>query len=383
MSNCFRTSDNKYNDAPPRMADGRHFTDYRPSCDLNNDVRRDNQIVDSFESRLFLQRNANQLMNINRNKACDKNCSSVCADDVNDDVQNEGFTSTMLPELNKQICNDTYCKVIQNNPNGLGLGRHYFNVEQEEEYEKNMSSVGDNSCGVSNSFLNNYYSNIDNKEGFMDNGNEYSLEYGITNANIIIKQLTQELIKLNNDYKSNEKRLEQIKNDLNSLPERKQKMNEDLIEKRKEINKTTIQLNNARSRLIELNEELNKNRKLLVKAAQEEQAEEVEREQNNILNSIKNSVENRTNNNPESINEPHTPNEPQTPSSNRQPSNERSTLSNQGATLSNNQQTSNEPQPLSNKRSQSPKVNNLFDSFKRLSDEEQERLRNMLMEKPL
>lgn len=224
MSNCFRTSDNKYKDAPPRMADGRHFTDYRPSCDLNNDVRRDNQIVDSFESRLFLQRNANQLMNINRNKACDKNCSSVCAGDVVDDVQNEGFTSTMLPELNKQICNDTYCEVVQNNLNGLGTGRHYFNVEQEEEYEKNMSSVGDNYCGGSNSFLNNYYSNINNKEGFMDNGNENNnIEREIKHTMNTIKELNNKLERLNtadtiieNNYTTKKNKIKIKKDEINS-----------------------------------------------------------------------------------------------------------------------------------------------------------------------
>ena len=45
MSNCYRASDNKYNDSPVRMADGRHFTDYRPSCDLNNVIKRDNNII--------------------------------------------------------------------------------------------------------------------------------------------------------------------------------------------------------------------------------------------------------------------------------------------------------------------------------------------------
>ena len=29
-------SNNKYFDCPPRMHDGRNFTDYRPSCDVNN-----------------------------------------------------------------------------------------------------------------------------------------------------------------------------------------------------------------------------------------------------------------------------------------------------------------------------------------------------------
>ena len=169
MSNCFRASDNKYKDAPPRMSDGRHFTDYRPSCDLNSDVRRDNSITDSFEARLFLQRNAEQLMDINRNKACEKNCNGVCGQDVVDDVQNENFTSTMLPELNKQRCNDTYCEVYENNPNGLGLGRQYFTVEQEEQVAETLKKAGENNCGPSNSdWLVNNYATFEGFEGVIN-----------------------------------------------------------------------------------------------------------------------------------------------------------------------------------------------------------------------
>ena len=55
-----------------RMADGRHFTDYRPSCELNNDISRDNNLNNSLDIRLFLQRNAEKLMDVNRNMACEK-----------------------------------------------------------------------------------------------------------------------------------------------------------------------------------------------------------------------------------------------------------------------------------------------------------------------
>ena len=47
--NCYRTSNNKFFNAPPRMADGRHFTDYRPSCDANSSVRNNQQITSKKE----------------------------------------------------------------------------------------------------------------------------------------------------------------------------------------------------------------------------------------------------------------------------------------------------------------------------------------------
>ena len=58
MSNCYKTSNNKYANAPPRMDDGRHFTDYRPNCFLNNRLQVDNNVPNSYEMRLFLTRNA-------------------------------------------------------------------------------------------------------------------------------------------------------------------------------------------------------------------------------------------------------------------------------------------------------------------------------------
>ena len=40
MSNiCKKTSNNKYFNCPPRMDDGRHFTDYRPNDRVNNLIR--------------------------------------------------------------------------------------------------------------------------------------------------------------------------------------------------------------------------------------------------------------------------------------------------------------------------------------------------------
>ena len=59
---CYKTSNNKHFGCPPRMADGRHFTDYRPSCHINNIIRSGNNVMNSFEYRLFLTRNAEELM---------------------------------------------------------------------------------------------------------------------------------------------------------------------------------------------------------------------------------------------------------------------------------------------------------------------------------
>ena len=60
------------------MDDGRHFTDYRPNCHLNNLVRTNNNANNSFQYRMFLTHNANNLMDMNRTHACQKNCCGPC-----------------------------------------------------------------------------------------------------------------------------------------------------------------------------------------------------------------------------------------------------------------------------------------------------------------
>ena len=40
---CYKTGDNKHLQCPPRMDDGRHFTDYRPNCELNANIKLDNK----------------------------------------------------------------------------------------------------------------------------------------------------------------------------------------------------------------------------------------------------------------------------------------------------------------------------------------------------
>lgn len=127
MSTCYKTSDNKYKECAPRMSDGRHFTDYRPNCDVDILVQRDNDITNSFSYRKFLQSKANTLMDLNRDHACKKNCCGPCEDDK---PVKEGFINygTMLPEKDMQICNSNNCVVVPNDPNGLGLGRQYHSV---------------------------------------------------------------------------------------------------------------------------------------------------------------------------------------------------------------------------------------------------------------
>ena len=43
------------------MDDGRHFTDYRPRCDVNNLIINNNKIMNSYDYKNFLINNAKKL----------------------------------------------------------------------------------------------------------------------------------------------------------------------------------------------------------------------------------------------------------------------------------------------------------------------------------
>ena len=63
---------------PPLMNDGRHATDYRPSCYVHDTIIKQNGIQNSHQLRHFLQTNACQLAQINRDYFCQKASCPSC-----------------------------------------------------------------------------------------------------------------------------------------------------------------------------------------------------------------------------------------------------------------------------------------------------------------
>jgi hypothetical protein len=78
MGICYKASNNKYPDCPALMEDGRAFTDYRPSCYINDLIRVMNGIHSSYSYRQFLQQNALELMDTIRLYNIKKNGCSPC-----------------------------------------------------------------------------------------------------------------------------------------------------------------------------------------------------------------------------------------------------------------------------------------------------------------
>ena len=56
---------NTTNVCPPLMSDGRHVTDYRPSCYVHLMISEQNGLSNSHQQRMFMQRNAEQLHALN------------------------------------------------------------------------------------------------------------------------------------------------------------------------------------------------------------------------------------------------------------------------------------------------------------------------------
>jgi hypothetical protein len=105
------------------MSDGRAFTDYRPRCAVNAElmgmVSNAKMTQSSYESRMFLQQNAEKVMNMNRNNALkDLAPCAPCPRPFTED-------GTMLPARYVVRCDGVSCTRTEVNPNGLGDARNY------------------------------------------------------------------------------------------------------------------------------------------------------------------------------------------------------------------------------------------------------------------
>jgi hypothetical protein len=142
LSDCIKTSNNKYSDCPPLMSDGRHFTDYRPSNEVELLISSQNNLQNSYQLRQYLTNNGKQIMQKNREIAVKYNgCSNCATSGV------EGFDNgTMLPEKYIQTCDANSCSIKLNDPNGVGLGRSYYAVNDNNLMPTQGIPYSSNNC---------------------------------------------------------------------------------------------------------------------------------------------------------------------------------------------------------------------------------------------
>ena len=101
---------------PPRMSDGRAFTDYRQTCALTAEVDSNGVTpMSSNQMRAFFINNATKIMQGNREAA---QRVMGCSDCYSLDC-----SGTMLPELSMQISGKRTVTFPVNDPMGLGVGR--------------------------------------------------------------------------------------------------------------------------------------------------------------------------------------------------------------------------------------------------------------------
>jgi len=109
---------------PIKMADGRAFTDYRPRCMVNSelfaDVANNSMVRSSYESRIFLQENAEKLMERNRTTMLGNlTPCAPCARPFADQ-------GTMYPQQYIVRCDGISCEKVEVNPNGLGTSTRIY-----------------------------------------------------------------------------------------------------------------------------------------------------------------------------------------------------------------------------------------------------------------
>lgn len=93
---CEAGCDNKYYSCPPRMSDGRHFTDYRPRCAVNYESQP--RPMSAYDYRMYLTEHADEIRNKNRHLAHKKNSCEPCN-------ANKVFTAeNVVARCNKRTC---------------------------------------------------------------------------------------------------------------------------------------------------------------------------------------------------------------------------------------------------------------------------------------
>jgi hypothetical protein len=64
------TLNNKFNDFPPIMNDGRNYTVYQPGAEINSSIREQSNITSNWQYRKYLQKNATNIIEKDQLNAC-------------------------------------------------------------------------------------------------------------------------------------------------------------------------------------------------------------------------------------------------------------------------------------------------------------------------
>jgi len=124
-NSCNKTSNNKYFDCPALMSDGRAFTDYRPSSYVNDLIRVQNKVFDSYSYRQFLIKNGLAIIQLNDQYNELKNGCPSCR---YDNIPNEASC----------VYNKHFGLCMPNGCNGLGQNNYATPVERGDRYDPQL-----------------------------------------------------------------------------------------------------------------------------------------------------------------------------------------------------------------------------------------------------
>jgi hypothetical protein len=126
QESCIKTSNNKYFNCPALMSDGRLFTDYRPSAYVNDLIRTQNKVYDSYQYRQFMIHNATKLMDVTDKYNYMK---SGCPSCKYDNIPNEASC----------VYNKKFGLCQPNGNDGLGQNNYASPYEDAEPYNVKLN----------------------------------------------------------------------------------------------------------------------------------------------------------------------------------------------------------------------------------------------------
>jgi hypothetical protein len=71
---CYAGSNNIHFDFPPIMTDGRNYSKWQPGAQINEEIRKENNIKSNWQYRKYLTENADAVIRSNQLEACDECC---------------------------------------------------------------------------------------------------------------------------------------------------------------------------------------------------------------------------------------------------------------------------------------------------------------------
>jgi len=103
---CYTGSNNIYNSAPPLMSDGRNFANWQPGMEIDNILKKQANITDNTQYRLYLIHNADKIVQLNQLEACN-NCGCCPYYNTNKPISNSPFLFNSCLTKNKPFGYET------------------------------------------------------------------------------------------------------------------------------------------------------------------------------------------------------------------------------------------------------------------------------------